>query len=128
MEKFIVGGTTLTMKSKIMTIAALLMTSVSLFGGSVFVGTVVSIVNGGSEAVLVVEPSRYDKSIGGIQPTPNNAVYVYANFGSAVDGDRFKIMGECIGRVQYTRANGSLATVLGFRGTAIPIAQGQTNY
>jgi hypothetical protein len=116
------------MKAKVIAVAVLLTTAVSLFADSVFVGSVASIVNAGTEAVLVVEPSVYNNVIGGISPQPHTAVYVYANFSNAVDGDRFKIIGKYIGRVQYTRANGSLATVLGFRGKAIPIAPGQTNY
>ena len=56
------------------------------------------------------------------------AVYVYANFSNAVDGDKFKVIGRCIGRVQYTTARGALATVLGFRAMVIPIPPGQTNY
>jgi hypothetical protein len=114
------------MKTKIITILVLLITAVPLFGGVVFVGTVASIANGGTEAVLVVEPSRYDNT--GMTLKPYTAVYVYAGFGNAVDGDRFKFVGECIGKVNYTRANGGQATVWGFRGMVIPIAQGQTNY
>jgi len=90
------------------------------------VGSVASVVNGGTEAVLVVEPSRYDNT--GVTLKPYTAVYVYADFRNAVDGDKFKFVGECIGKVNYTKANGALATVLGFRGMVIPIAQGQTNY
>ena len=91
-----------------------------------FVGSVASVVNGGTEAVLVVEPSRYANT--GVTLKPYTAVYVYADFRNAVDGDKFKFVGECIGKVNYTKANGALATVLGFRGMVIPIAQGQTNY
>jgi hypothetical protein len=43
-------------------VALLLTTVVSCFGGVVFVGRVISIVNGGTEAVLSVEPSRYDNT------------------------------------------------------------------
>src|SRR5438067_2198640 len=76
------------MKAKIITLIVLLTGSVSLLGQSaVFVGTVASVVNAG-EAVLVVEPSRYDNT--GMTLKPNTAVYVYANFGNAIDGDRFK--------------------------------------
>jgi len=114
------------MKAKIIAIAVLLTTIVSLEGGAVFVGTIASVVNGGTEAVLIVEPSRYDNT--GMILKPYSAVYVYANFGGAVDGDKFKFLGESIGRVQYKTAMGALATVYGFRGTVIPIAVGQTNY
>ncbi len=114
------------MKTKIITLIVLLTGSVSLLGQSaVFVGTVASVVNAG-EAVLVVEPSRYDNT--GMTLKPNTAVYVYANFGNAIDGDRFKVISECIGKVHYNQANGALATVWGFRGMVIPILQGQTNY
>jgi hypothetical protein len=92
----------------------------------VFVGTVVSVVHGGTEAVLQIEPSRYDNT--GMTLKPYTAVYVYADFRNAVDGDKFKFVGECIGKVNYTKANGAEATVFGFRGMAIPIAVGQTNY
>src|SRR5438874_12984394 len=115
------------MKAKIITIAVLLTTSVSLFGQSIFVGRVVSIANGGREGVLVVEPSRYDNTVGGMQPKPKTAVYVYADFGNAVDGDRFKVIGEYIGRVRYRTAIGGMATVSGFRGTIIPILPRQTS-
>jgi len=114
------------MKTKIITILVLLVTAVPLFGGVVFVGTVASIVNGGTEAVLVVEPSQYDNT--GMPLKPYTDVYVYADFRNAVDGDRFKFLGECIGKVNYTKANGAEATVFGFRGMVVPIAQGQTNY
>ena len=110
------------MKTKITTILVLLITSVSLFG-DVFIGRVVSIVNGGTEAVLVVQPSQYT----GLGPDPHDAVYVYADFRNAVDGDWFKIIGQRIGRVQYKTATGGQATVLGFRGGAIPTPRGR-NY
>ncbi len=114
------------MKAKAIAVALLLTTAVSCFGGVVFVGHVISIVNGGTEAVLVVEPSRYDNT--GMTLTPYTAVYVYSNFRSAVDGDRFKFVGDSIGKVNYPRADGAQATVLGFRGTVIKILPGQTNY
>jgi hypothetical protein len=114
------------MKAKTIAVALLVTTAVPLFGGVVFVGSVASIANGGTEAVLIVEPSRYDNT--GMTLRPYTAVFVYANFRNAVDGDRFKFVGECIGKVNYTKANGAEATVLGFRGMAIPIALGQTNY
>jgi hypothetical protein len=50
------------MKAKTIAVALLLTTAVSLFGGVVFVGTVASVTNGGSAAVMVVEPSRYDNT------------------------------------------------------------------
>jgi hypothetical protein len=93
-------------------------------GGAVFVGHVVSIVDGG--AVMLVEPSRYDNT--GITLTPYTAVYVYSNFGNAVDGDRFKFVGDCLGNVNYTTVLGAKATVQGFRGLVIKILPGQTNY
>ena len=114
------------MKAKTIAVALLLTTAVSLFGGVVFVGSVASVANGGSEAVLVVEPSRYDNT--GITLRPYTAVYVYADFRNAVDGDKFKFVGECVGKVNYTKANGAEATVSGFRGMVIAIAPGQTNY
>jgi hypothetical protein len=91
----------------------------------VFVGDVVSIVNGGTEAVMVVVPSRYDNT--GMTLKPYSAVYVYADFGGAVDGDRFKFLGDCIGNVNYPRADGALATVLGFRGRVVKMQPGQIN-
>src|SRR6266403_2813796 len=100
------------MKAKAIAVALLLTTAVSCFGGVVFVGHVISIVNGGAEAVLVVEPSRYDNT--GMTLAPHTAVYVYANFRDAVDGDRFKFVGDCIGKVNYPRADGAQATVFGF--------------
>jgi hypothetical protein len=108
--------------------AVLLVTSVSLFGESVFVGRVISIALGGGEGVLFVEPSRYDNTIGGTQPKPTTAVYIYANFGNAGTGYKFKFMGEYIGQVQYRTPIGEMATVSGFRGILIPIPPGQTNY
>jgi hypothetical protein len=114
------------MKTKIITLILLLTGSVSLRGQSVvFVGTVASVVNSG-EAVLVIEPSRYDNT--GMTLKPYTAVYVYASFGNAIDGDKFKVIGDCIGKVHYDKANGALATVWGFRGMAVPILPGQTNY
>jgi hypothetical protein len=50
------------MKPKVIAIALLLTTAVSCFGGVAFVGTVASVANGGSEAVLMVVPSRYDNT------------------------------------------------------------------
>ena len=44
------------MKAKRIAVALLVTTSVPLFGGVVFVGSVASVTNGGSEAVLLVEP------------------------------------------------------------------------
>ena len=114
------------MKAKVVAAALLVTTAVPLFGGVVFVGTVASIANGGTEAVLVVEPSWYDNT--GMTLKPYTAVYVYADFRNAVDGDRFKFLGEFIGKVNYTKANGAEATVFGFRGMVVTIAQGQTNY
>ena len=114
------------MKARLVAVAFLVTTAVPLFGGVVFVGTVASVANGGTEAVLVVEPSRYDNT--GITLQAHTAVYVYADFRNAVDGDKFKFVGECVGKVNYTKANGAEATVLGFRGMVIAIAPGQTNY
>jgi hypothetical protein len=114
------------MKAKVVAIALLVTTAIPLFGGVVFVGNVASVTNGGSEAVLVVEPSRYDNT--GMTLKPYTAVYVYADFRNAVDGDKFKFVGECIGKVTYTKASGAEATVWGFRGVVVPIAPGQTNY
>jgi hypothetical protein len=114
------------MKAKAIAVALLLTTAVSCFGGVVFVGHVISIVNGGTEAVMAVEPSRYDNT--GMTLNPYSSVYVYADFGNAVDGDRFKFIGDCIGNVNYITALGAKATVLGFRGRVIKILPGQTNY
>ena len=87
-----------------------------------FVGHVISIVNGGAEAVMVVEPSTYGGM--GVELPPYSTVYVYANFGGAVDGDRFKVTGEDIGNVTYTTALGANATVHGFRGRVIKLYPG----
>jgi hypothetical protein len=100
----------------------------SLSGNSMFLGSVVSITNGGSEAVLTVEPSVYENLIGGVSPKRGTAVYVYADFRNAVDGDRFKFMGQCVGQVQYRTAIGGMATVLGFRGNITPLPPWRTNY
>jgi len=78
--------------------------------GCVFMLKVISITNGGSEAVGIVE-SIY----GIIGPKPGTAVYVYGDFSQAVDGDTFRFEGTNIGRVQYRTANGGMATVLAFR-------------
>ena len=102
--------------------------STSFSGNSVFVGRVVSITNGGSEAVLTVEPSVYENVVGGVSPKRYAAVYVYADFRNAVDGDKFKFVGQCVGQVQYRTAIGGMATVLGFRGALIPIPPWQTTY
>lgn len=91
-----------------------------------FVGDVVSIANGGTEAVMVVEPSRYDNT--GMTIRPYSTVYVYADFGNAVDGDKFKFIGDFIGNTNYTTVLGAERTVLGFRGRVIKILPGQTNY
>ena len=64
------------MKAKIITFIVLLITSVSVFGDSVFVGSVASIVNRGTEAVLVVEPSQYNHIIGGVTPQPYSCLCI----------------------------------------------------
>ena len=115
-----------TLHLRVIAIALLLTTAVSCFGGVVFVGHVISIVNGGAEAVMVVEPSRYDNT--GMTIRPYSAVYVYAGFGNAVDGDKFKFIGDFIGNTNYTTVQGANATVQGFRGRVIKILPGQTNY
>ena len=86
-----------------------------------FLGRVVSVVNS-EEAVLTVEPSQYF----GLSPTPGTAVYVYAQFGNVVDGNWFKFVGACVGRVQYHTAAGAMATVWGYRGRVIPTPEGRT--
>jgi hypothetical protein len=86
-----------------------------------FLGRVVSVVNSG-EAVLTIQPSQYF----GLSPTPGTAVYVYAQFGNVVDGDWFKFVGACVGRVQYHTAAGAMATVWGYRGRVIPTPEGRT--
>jgi len=106
------------MKAKILTTAVLLVTSVSLFGDdSVFIGRVISIALGGGEGVLFVEPSGYDNTSGGMHPKPTTTVYIYANFGNAGNGDKFKFMGEYIGQVQYRTAIGEMATVSRYTNT-----------
>jgi hypothetical protein len=107
-------------------VACFTLPSTAQAGGAVFVGHVVSLVNGGTEAVMVVEPSRYDNT--GMTLRPYSSVYVYANFGNAVDGDKFKFIGDSIGTMNYTTVLGAQATVQGFRGQVVKILPGQTNY
>ena len=78
-----------------------------------------------SIAVLMVVPSQYDNT--GMTLTPYSAVYVHGNSADAVDGDRVKFVGDCIGKVHYPRAEGAQATVWGFEGRVIELLPGQTN-
>ena len=87
---------------------------------AVFLGRVVSVVNSG-EAVLTIQPSQYFP----LSPTSGTAVYVYAQFGNVVDGDWFKFVGACVGRVQYHTAAGAMATVWGYRGTVTRTPEGR---
>jgi hypothetical protein len=115
------------MKTKLITIIVLLLTSEALFGGGVFIGRIVSVFPDGKAAIMSVQPSRY-QAVGEF-PLPNTAVYLRGNFSGVIDGTRYKVIGSSIGNVQYPTAIGGMATVMGFEVQhLILIQEGQTNY